>query len=161
MNHYVLCFLLAGTFDIFGQDIPDNAFIWFSNEGCLAKDQCFELYLRAEKDPEFVTRTKLDFDKLLSETVSEMKLDSKVNGIIKIKLAFHTNAHICVLKTGLKGILCSKSQLYLLADNLDLFDHIKSGRHKDVEVICQGIIYLLISKGKAVECRYLNFKLKQ
>ena len=161
MNHYVLCFLLAGTFDIFGQDIPDNAFIWFSNEGCLAKDQCFELYLRAEKDPEFVTRTKLDFDKLLSETVSEMKLDSKVNGIIKINLAFNTNAHICVLKTGLQRILCSKSQLNLLADNLDFFDHIKNGRQKDVEVICKGIIYLLISKGKTVECRYLNFKLKQ
>lgn len=161
MKHFVLYFTFLVTSKIFSQPITDDTFKWFNNEKCLSERKCSYLYLKAEQDPEFVRITKLDFDNLISKIILEMKLDSNANGCIKLKLAFNTNENICVLKTGLRGIILSQIQLSLLTEKLNLTDNINSGRQDGAEVNCQGIVYIFISKGKSEECRNVNFKFKK
>jgi hypothetical protein len=161
MKYYVLCFSFIVTSKIFSQPITDDAFKWFNNEKCLSEIKCSYLYLKAEKDPEFVTISKLDFDNLISKTILEMKLDTNANGCIKLKLAFNINKNVCVLKTGLKGIILNKSQLNILIEKLNLIDNINNGRQDGADVNCQGIVYVIVFNGKSEECRYVNFKFKK
>jgi hypothetical protein len=161
MKLYIVCFSFMVSSNIFSQPITDDAFTWVNNEKCLSEIKCTYLYLKAEKDPEFVTISKMDFDNLISKTIVEMKLDTNIIGCIKLKLVFHSDKNICVFKTGLKGIVLNKNQLSILTEKLNLTDNINNGRQGGADVHCQGIVYVFVSNGKSEECRYVNFKFKK
>ena len=141
------------------QTLPDSQFQWFKNSNCYPKENNTEIFLKVEQDPVITQFNINDFDSLISKTIQNLKLNEDQSGMIKLKLLFAKNQNLCVIQIGTKTIELSELQLNEITKTLNSINQFNNGKQRDIEVNCQGILYINIINGKVTKTRNVNFNI--
>lgn len=139
------------------QTISDSEFQWFKNNKCVPQGICLEIFLKVEQDPVITQFSRQDFDNLITKTIQELNLTHEQSGIVKLKLLFAKNQNLCITYVGTKFIELNEFQINELISTLNSINQFVNGKQKNIEVNCQGLLYIKISKGKVAETRNFNF----
>lgn len=104
----ILISFCLGTFSL---SIPDSKFTWTENELCLPKENCTEIFLKAQQDPLMHGLDSTVFNTFLINMVSDLNIYNQTNTILKLKILFPENGKLCVVKIGSKGLALSEENL--------------------------------------------------
>ena len=141
------------------QTIPDTAFIWLTNGECVTQASSEELFVKVEQDPVLTQFNKLELHSLISNNILELNLSDHQSGTIKMKLLFAKDQMLCVTKIGTNNIELGEFQLKEIIDSLSSIERFENGKQRNIEVNCQGILYVSISQGKVDKIKNVNFSI--
>ncbi|MCB0649526.1 MAG: hypothetical protein KDC49_22810 [Saprospiraceae bacterium] len=138
--HVILITLLNVTSQ--AQTILDSEFKWIKNEECSPKEKITEIFVKVEEDPMLTQFSKPEFDKLIGNVIKEINLATNINGTLKLKVLFAKGQNLCVVQFGTKSLELSGNQIDMITNRIHDIGDFKSGRQRNIEVDCLGILYI-------------------
>lgn len=139
--------------------VSDEHFIWNKHTSCISEQQCSELILGIKELPRITDMDAAAFKAFLSTTVTNLKLNTTVSGLLKLKIVFFANKLFCLHNTGQMNLILDQEQLNQLETSFNDLQFI-AGEYEKNHVNTLGTIYLEIAVGKLSGYLLRNFNLK-
>lgn len=153
----ILIIIITAHFPSEAQTIPDNEFSWETTQQCKPLEKNTELFVVVEKAPSIKQYSIEQFELLIKNLILKLHLNDEQNGVLKIKILFTVKQEFCVNSLGFKDITLDKIQQDLIISTLGSIYQFEPGKQRNIEVNCQGILYIYIKKGKLEKIRNVNF----
>ena len=141
------------------QTIPDSQFQWFKNEKCLLQRSSYEIFVKVEQDPILTQFNRQEFDDLIRKTIQQLNLTEEQSGVMKLKLLFTKSQKLCITQIGTKSFELNEFQINEITNTLNSINGFENGKQRNIEVNCQGILYISIINGELDKMRNVNFKI--
>jgi hypothetical protein len=139
--------------------VSDELFICYKHTSCLSEQQCSELVLGIKELPRIIGMDTAAFNEFLSTTVTNLNLNTIATGILKLKIVFFANKHLCLHNTGQMHLILDQDQLNQLETRFNELQ-CTAGKYLGIHINTQGIIYLEIEGGGLSGYVIRNFDLE-